>query len=113
MNDVTRTKDESDELTLPKCTGAPERIWLVVGDIDVDCKWGDLDEVTWCAEKQFDADIEYVHVNQLEWLLTQVAQLGEANRLLESANATLERSNQRLREKCDRLADTAMARSDR
>lgn len=44
--------------------------------------------------------------DQLEWARTQVAQL-------EEVNATLERSNNRLREKCDRLADTAMARGDR
>lgn len=63
--------DQSDDDFVPpppKCTGAPEHIWLIVGDIDVDCKWGDLDEVTWCSDKQFDADIKYVRADTIDQL---------------------------------------------
>ena len=44
----------------PKCTNAPARIYLIVGDIERDCLFGECNEVTWCTEKQYDADIAYV-----------------------------------------------------
>lgn len=47
----------------PKCTGAPARIYLVVGDIEMDCKWDDLAGVTWCTDRQYDPDIEYVRAD--------------------------------------------------
>jgi len=41
-------------------TGAPERIFLVIGELDGPVRFGDLAEVTWSEDRQFDADIEYV-----------------------------------------------------
>lgn len=41
-------------------TGAPERIFLVMGELDGPVRFGDLAEVTWSEDRQFDADIEYV-----------------------------------------------------
>ena len=44
----------------PKHT--PARIFLVMGDEDVtkEDDFNDLDEITWCTEKVFRTDIEYV-----------------------------------------------------
>jgi hypothetical protein len=47
----------------PKCTGAPDRIWLVVGDLDEDCKFTDLGEVSWCSDQIGNQDIEYVRAD--------------------------------------------------
>jgi hypothetical protein len=46
----------------PKVLNPPERIFLQVGDIDEDVQWAEewaCGEVTWCADQQFDSDIEY------------------------------------------------------
>ena len=43
----------------PEATNPPERIWLQVGDIEEDCPFSDLSEVTWCQDNQFETDIEY------------------------------------------------------
>lgn len=43
----------------PKALNPPERIWLVVGDIEETCEFHDCDEVTWCSAQQYDADVEY------------------------------------------------------
>ncbi|MGE8449684.1 MAG: hypothetical protein ACN6OP_03465 [Pseudomonadales bacterium] len=42
---------------------APEHIVLVVGDIADNTSFGDLHEVTWCAGRQHDADVEYVRAD--------------------------------------------------
>jgi hypothetical protein len=44
----------------PKCTDAPKRIWLVIGDLDEDCKFDDVGEVSWSSEQIGNQDIEYV-----------------------------------------------------
>ena len=48
----------------PKVTGAPDRIWLQVGEIEQDCDFAELaeGEVTWCGDPHFDTDIEYRRV---------------------------------------------------
>lgn len=46
----------------PKANNPPETIYLQVGDIDSDCEFSECDdsgEVTWCADKIHDTDIEY------------------------------------------------------
>lgn len=46
----------------PRVLNPPDRIFLQVGDIAEDVKWSDewaVGEVTWCADRQFDSDIEY------------------------------------------------------
>lgn len=46
----------------PKALNPPERIFLQVGDIDEDCEFSECEdsgEVTWCADRQWDTDIEY------------------------------------------------------
>lgn len=44
---------------------APERIWLQIGDDGLDNTTRDVDwgEVSWCQDKIFDSDIEYVRVD--------------------------------------------------
>lgn len=50
----------------PRVTGAPEKIWLVYGDIEHDdthtnlCSSG---EVTWCEDAQFQADVRYTRTD--------------------------------------------------
>lgn len=48
-------------MSKPKALNPPERIFLQVGEIDEDCQFHELaeGEVTWCADSQFDTDIEY------------------------------------------------------
>ena len=55
----------SEELqsAVPHVTGAPDRIVLCVGDIPVNTPFGDLQDVTWCASSQNNADIEYVRAD--------------------------------------------------
>lgn len=45
----------------PKVFNPPNRIFLQVGEIDHDDDFENLaeGEVTWCADSQFDTDIEY------------------------------------------------------
>jgi hypothetical protein len=49
-----------------RISGAPERIWLQVGD-DVttasDMAEVDFREASWCAEQIFDTDVEYVRID--------------------------------------------------
>src|SRR5690606_28347209 len=40
--------------------GAPERIYLVVGEDAEGAAFSDLHDVTWCADRQGPHDIEYV-----------------------------------------------------
>lgn len=42
---------------------APERIYLVVGDVPENADFQYLSDVTWCADSQFDTDIEYVRTD--------------------------------------------------
>ena len=53
----------SDDRPAPHVADAPERIWLVAGDIDPDAVFRDLQEVTWCEDQQFDADVPYVRAD--------------------------------------------------
>lgn len=56
--------DDDTEPAPPKVTGAPERIWLVVGDIDSDYKFSELDEVCWSpGGHEWPADIGYVRAD--------------------------------------------------
>jgi hypothetical protein len=45
-----------------KALNPPERIFLQVGDIEQTCEFSECEssgEVTWCADKQWETDIEY------------------------------------------------------
>jgi len=50
----------------PKVTGSPDRIWLVYGELEYNdthaalCRDG---EVTWCEDKQYPSDVEYVRAD--------------------------------------------------
>ena len=54
-----------DALPLPSFVKtSPERIHLVIGDnLEDGDEFNDLDEVTWCQDKQYDTDIEYVRAD--------------------------------------------------
>jgi hypothetical protein len=54
-----------DALPLPSFVKtSPERIYLVIGDnLEDGDEFNDLDEVTWCQDKQYDTDIEYVRAD--------------------------------------------------
>jgi hypothetical protein len=42
-----------------KVTNPPERIFLVMGDVDQNCDFKECEEVMWCEDKQWDSDVEY------------------------------------------------------
>jgi hypothetical protein len=91
MSDATSpTKDESDiDPPEPVCTGAPERIWLVVGDLDQDCKFDDLDEVTWCSDQVCNQDIEYVRADTVTDLRASLRREENARKVLADENMRL------------------------
>lgn len=62
MSDAPLTNEQCDDIDPPepKCTDAPKRIWLVIGDLDEDCKFDDLADVSWSSEQIGNQDIEYV-----------------------------------------------------
>lgn len=62
MSDAPLSSDELADIDPPepKCTDAPRRIWLVIGDLDEDCKFDDVGEVSWSSEQIGNQDIEYV-----------------------------------------------------
>lgn len=62
-SDTQVSSEDCDDLPPAKCTGAPKRIWLVVGDLDEDCEFDDLDEVSWSSEQIGNQDIEYVRAD--------------------------------------------------
>jgi hypothetical protein len=46
----------------PRVLNPPERIFLQVGELDEDWEFDEAErsgEVTWCADSQFDTDVEY------------------------------------------------------
>lgn len=56
------------KLTDPvKVINAPEWIYLQIGDVGLPAEvdFGELHEVTWCADRQFDTDIAYVRFDAL------------------------------------------------
>lgn len=49
-----------------RISSAPERIWLQVGDdVHTAAEMSDVDwnEASWCRDKIFDTDIEYVRID--------------------------------------------------
>jgi hypothetical protein len=72
MNRDSKTLDLDgalDALSAPIVTGAPPSIYLVYGDIERDCTHKECDEaeaVTWCSDRQFDSDVEYVRADLLD-----------------------------------------------
>ena len=52
------------ELPAPVVTGAPERMWLVVGDLEHDDTFEALrDEICWCEHQVGSSDIAYVRAD--------------------------------------------------
>ena len=47
----------------PQVLNAPDRIWLVVGDIGDDARFPELAEVTWCDHAIGDSDVPYVRAD--------------------------------------------------
>ena len=50
-------------MSRPRAVNAPDRIWLNVGDLEEDSEFAEIErsfDVTWCAERIEDSDIEYV-----------------------------------------------------
>lgn len=43
----------------PRVIAPPNRIFLCPGELDDDVEFDDLSEVSWCADKQEDTDVEY------------------------------------------------------
>jgi len=66
----------------PKVVNAPERIYLVTGDLfGPDVEFSDLAEVTWCEDQQFDTDVPYVRE---DLHVAEVERLRQRNRELEA-----------------------------
>lgn len=54
-------EDEDDEIREGKILNPPDVIWLNAGELDwQDVEFSELDEVSWCADKVYKADIRYV-----------------------------------------------------
>lgn len=85
------TKEDFDDIDPPppKCTGAPERIWLVIGDLDQDCKFDDLAEVTWCSDQVGNQDIEYVRADTVTDLRASLFREENARKILADENKRL------------------------
>lgn len=49
-----------------KVLDPPARIWLVYGDIEADVEHHECDEVTWCTERQYPSDVEYIIATELD-----------------------------------------------
>ena len=64
----------------PKVTGSPDRIWLVYGELEYNdthaalCRDG---EVTWCEDKQYPSDVEYVRADIAADLLAALRAITE------------------------------------
>jgi hypothetical protein len=68
----------------PKVVNAPERIYLVTGDLfGPDVEFSDLAEVTWCEDQQFDTDVPYVRED------LHVAEVERLKRVRDAARAVL------------------------
>lgn len=55
-----------DQKEIKRISHAPERIWLQIGDDELDNDTEGVDfhhDVSWCWEKIFDSDIEYVRID--------------------------------------------------
>lgn len=69
ITDPPMPDDDDDPLPPPIVTGAPQSIYLNVGEIEYDCDFDELgategtDSVTWCTDQQFPADIRYVRAD--------------------------------------------------
>jgi hypothetical protein len=77
-----------DDFIPPKVNGAPERIWLVVGEGEgQDVAFGDCDEVSWCEHRVFDMDVEYVRAAASASQAARIAELEEREQRLQRALA--------------------------
>jgi len=69
----TFCSEDDAPLGPPEVTDAPVSIWLNVGEIDDDCSFDDLDAdndgVTWCSQRQFQADIQYIRAELVREVL--------------------------------------------
>lgn len=97
---MSNTATDDEEIKPPKVTGSPERIWLVYGDIERDCTHAECegaDSVSWCEDKQFDSDVEYVRADALTakaaTIAEQAAQLEALRAVIREARQALEAAN--------------------
>jgi len=61
-----RSQFENQDPPVPVVTGAPDVIYLCVGDLEHDDSFSAIEytgEVTWCADKQGNSDIKYVRAD--------------------------------------------------
>ena len=67
--------DDADPVP-PRVTDAPERIWLVYGDIERDCTHWECvrdGDVGWCEDKQYGSDVAYVIADHADAYAEQMA----------------------------------------
>lgn len=58
-----------DKKEIKRISHAPERIWLQVGDdVHTAAEMSDVDwsEASWCRDRIFDTDIEYVRIDHCQ-----------------------------------------------
>jgi hypothetical protein len=63
---MTDERSQFEDPPVPVVTGAPDVIYLCVGDLEHDDSFGAIEytgEVTWCADKQGNSDIKYVRAD--------------------------------------------------
>ena len=71
--------DETDiDQSPPRVTGSPKSIWLVYGDIDADAVHSECQEVMWCEDGQYSADVKYVRANLFDAQAVEIERLRTA-----------------------------------
>lgn len=85
----------------------PERIWLQHsedGDIpNFSAVYGSRDEITWCQDKQFAGDVEYVRADRIAELEQECASLSRLNNEIDARLAELETALQQSKESVSAL----------
>lgn len=57
-----------DDLLDPVVSNPPSEIFLNVGNIEEDCDFDDLDEISWSVGQIYEADVQYVLASRLRRL---------------------------------------------
>lgn len=64
MTDREQLSNDDEEQRPPVVLNPPKRIWLQVGELDKDADFAELgadnEQVSWCSDRIYDCDVEYV-----------------------------------------------------
>ena len=79
--------------------GAPDRIYLVYGDVPEDTRHADCAEVTWCEDRVGESDVQYIRADLLVKMEADVQRLERSRVTLADGLEQEEAENQALHEK--------------